>query len=200
MDIPTLHEYGILVGKRKVDIFLTGNDFWDTDEEPGVDYRMANTFIKNLLIAKSRKLPVALHLKTCGGDWTEGIAIYDAIKAYPYEVVGINYTHARSMSSVIFLACDHRIMHEHATFMFHEGTISDYGTVKQYRTGYEENLKSTEQMMLIYIQHLANYNYLGGNKKKIRRWLVKQMDKKEDVYFNAAEALEIGFTDEVIHG
>ena len=73
-----LHEYGINVDRRE--IFLHG--YVDlTDEEPGVDYRMAQQFIKNIrCLELDSSKPILVHSITCGGEWTYGMAIFDAIR------------------------------------------------------------------------------------------------------------------------
>ena len=167
--------------------------------EPGVEHIMASRFIKNLnLLSNQNDEEITIHMKTCGGDWTEGIAIHDAIKACKNPVTIICYTHARSMSSLIFLAADYRKMHKHATYMFHGGTIFTGGTQRQFQTQYEENKKSMEQMLDIYVDHLKERSMKSKSKKAIREWVQEQMKEKEDVFFSAEEALKLGFTDEII--
>ena len=74
------------------------------------------------------------------------MAIYQAIEACPNYVTILNYTHARSMSSLIFLAADWRAMLPYSTYMFHEGTWGFEGTVRQARTEFVELQKAHEQM------------------------------------------------------
>ena len=142
--------------------------------------------------------PILIHLKTCGGDWQEGMAIYQAIKACPNEVIMLNYTHARSMSSLIFLAADKRVFLPYSTFMFHDGTMGYEGTVKQYLTEAEELKKSRDQMLDIYIDAMQEKGrFAGESRSKIKKWLKGQMDRKEEVYLSAQEAVELGLGDAV---
>jgi ATP-dependent Clp protease protease subunit len=171
----------------------------DESGEPGVEHLMAGRFIKNLnLLSNQNDDPITVHMKTCGGDWTEGMAIYDAIKNCKNHVTIISYSHARSMSSLIFLAADHRIMTPHSTYMFHGGEIWTGGTQTQFKTAYEENEKSMKQMLDIYVNHLKERGMKSSTKADIRKWIKDQMKEKEDVYFDAKEALKLGFTDEIL--
>jgi ATP-dependent protease ClpP protease subunit len=171
----------------------------DDSGEPGVEHIMASRFIKNLnLLSNQNDDPITIHMKTCGGDWSEGIAIYDAIRTCKNHITIVSYTHARSMSSLIFLAADHRIMHQHSTYMFHGGMIWTGGTQKQFETMYEENKKSMDQMINIYVDHLKKYSMKSKSKKAIREWIIEQMKEKEDVFFSAEESLKLGFTDEIV--
>jgi ATP-dependent protease ClpP protease subunit len=183
-------------------IYLVGTEEYishEKDGEPGVEFSMANRFIKNLnLIANRSVAPILIHMKTCGGYWEEGMAIYDAIMACPNKVTILNYTHARSMSSIIFQAADKRVMMPHSTFMFHEGTMEYSGTAKNFRTAHEQELKFLEAMLDIYVDSMkAKGKMRKQPRPAIRAWLIEQMDKKEDVFLSAQEAVEYGFADEV---
>ncbi len=169
--------------------------------EPGVEFRMANRFIRGLdvLTGMDSVTPITVSMKTCGGMWEEGMAIYDALMAAPNPITIVNYTWARSMSSIIFQAANKRIMMPHSTFMFHEGTNLVHGTVKQVKTDMAfSEVIGTPKMLDIYVDALKR----GGKAQKwsrdrIRNWLVSEMDHKEEVNFTAVEAVEWGFADEI---
>ena len=184
-----------------VNDYVSGIGVEDT-EQSGVEFIQANRFIKNLnTLAKLSDKPITIHQSTCGGDWFFGIQIYQAIKACKNEVHIINYTEARSMSSLIFLAADKRIMMPYSTFMFHTGTTHTGGTLTQLRTEFEQNEKAMDQMMSIYVNHLhGNPHWKGKTKLQIKNWLIKQMKEKEEVYFSAEEAVKLGFADEIMEG
>jgi ATP-dependent protease ClpP protease subunit len=203
----TMQEYDLdyenneiyLIGAREYSAG-TGSD---GDEEPGVEHIMAGRFIKNLqtLIKKKGDDPILIHMKTCGGHWAEGMAIYDAIRLCPKHVTILSYTHARSMSSLIFLAAHRRIMMPHSTFMFHEGTMFGGGTVKQYLTEAVEVKKAGDQMLGVYIDNLKQQgSKKSWSRKRLKEWLIKEMAYKEEVYFDSKEAVKIGFADEVFDG
>ncbi len=198
--VAQLHDYNIDIPSNH--IYLFGEETYsDLAEgaEPGVEYIMSNRFIRNLnILMRKSDAPILVHMKTCGGDWKEGMAIYDAIKACPNPIIILNYTHARSMSSLIFQAADKRVMMPHSTFMFHDGTIAMDGTVKQFYTEYEQTKAAEEQMLEIYINSMKSDGKFKDEKpEKIRKWLRDQMDKKEDVFLNAQQAIEYGFADEI---
>jgi ATP-dependent protease ClpP protease subunit len=195
-----IHEYNVDPFKR--DIYLVGEEDYPRHfegGEPGVEYMMANRFIKNIrILASVSNDPILIHMKTCGGDWAEGMAIYDAIKACPCYVVILSYTHARSMSSLIFQAADHRVMMPYSTFMFHDGTMATDGTVKQYFTEAEELKRSRDQMMEIYLDRAVDSEYFEGRSRaQVKRWMRDKMDRKEEVYLDAETAVSMNFADEV---
>lgn len=183
-------------------IYLFGREEYHTEggDEPGVEYMMANRFIRNLNLCMrvNPDTPVVIHMKTCGGVWEEGMAIYDAIKSCPFPVTILSYTHARSMSSLIFQAANKRVMMPHSTFLFHDGTLGIDGTLKQVESAVDFGKISTEQMMKIYIDNMKlKGKYAKRSRKFLYNWLRDQMDKKEDVYLTAPQAVELGFADQI---
>ncbi len=186
-------------------IYLFGVDRgYDIDgiEEPGVDYVMANRFIKNiqLCMRTNPKKDILIHLKSRGGSWEEGMAIYDAITACPIGVTILNYTHARSMSSIIFQAANKRVMMPNSIFMFHNGTFGIEGTQKAVESTIKFYSKvSTNTMLEIYAYRMKEpgHKYSDKTITWIKKWLKEQMDKKEDVYLTAIEAVELGLADEI---
>lgn len=204
--IAYVHEYSIDLPENQ--IFLTGEDSIPDDDknhlgEPGVEYRMANRFIKNLALAMKAnpEKTLLIHMKTAGGSWTEGMAIYDAIKAYPYPVVILSYTHARSMSSLILQAPDKRVLMPNSYFMFHDGTDGFEGTSKSFRSYAEFGKRNTKTMLGIYADSMFAKGLMKGVPPvKIHAWLRRRMDKTEEVYLTAQQAVDYGFADEIFDG
>lgn len=188
-------------------IYLVGREEPSIDEmemgEPGVEFRMANRFIKNIdiLTNLNPQKPVLISMKSCGGDVHEGMAIYDAIMAAPNPVTIVSYTHARSMTSIILQAANKRILMPNSYFMYHEGDSSFDGTTKQFRTYAEFSKKMLDGSMCnIYaerMKHTPGSKVATWKEERIIKYLREEMDKKEDVYLTANEAVQYGFADEV---
>lgn len=198
-DVLRIQETGLDVKANQIYLFGHPQAAGEDGYEPGVEFLMAHRFIANLniLMRKSTK-PILIHLNSCGGHESHGYAIYWAIKACPNHVTILNYASARSMSSLIFLAADKRVMFPYSTFMFHTGTFEMSGTTKQAITEIEEVKKGVDRMLDIYVDALrAKGSKKEWTRAKIKKWLTEQMDKKEDVYFSAEESVEIGFADEI---
>lgn len=204
-DLPfQIHNYDIDSKSNHIYLFGVDRGYEVTGAEggiePGVDYVMANRFIKNMNICMRRKgrKPILIHMKTNGGCWEEGMAIYDSIRSCPLAVTILNYTHARSMSSIIFQAANKRIMMPHSHFMFHQGTLGLEGTYKQVASSFNFTKKTDDEMLNIYIRRMKEKGEFTNKPiKYIKSWLKSQMDKKEDVYLTAEEAVKYGLADEV---
>lgn len=199
-----VHEYDLNLFSNH--IFLMGvdrgYDVTEDSSEPGVDFAMANRFIRNMNVCMrvNPDKPIVIHMKTCGGIWEEGMAMYDMIKSCPVPVTILNYTHARSMSSIIFQAANKRVMMPHSHFMFHNGTYSIEGTTKMVESNIEFSKKATTAMVEIYADSMSRSGSLSGrNKAHIRKWIKSQMDKKEDVFLTAEETVSHGFADEIFN-
>lgn len=201
-----IQEYDI--DKKSNHIYLMGVDRGYEIEgaegtaEPGIEYVIAKRFIKNFgIIMRSSRKPIVIHMKTCGGDWIEGMAIYDTIKTCPWPVTIINYTHARSMSSLIFQAANKRIMMPNSYFLIHDGTSAVNGTNKQVRSAVNFEKKVADKTMMdIYVKAMkesSHGKFANKTVKYIKTWLRNRMDKEEDVYFTAKEAVELGFADAI---
>jgi len=196
-----IHEYG--VDLKSNHIYLMGvEDYGPTLEgfEPGIEYIIANKFIKNfnLCMRVNPEVSIVIHMKTNGGFWEEGMAIYDTIRSCPWPVTILNYTHARSMSSIIFQAANKRMMMPNSSFMFHDGTFEIGGTVKQVKSAVKFSEVADKTMLDIYAKVMDEHGeFKGQGTDKIKKWLRTQMDKKEDVYLTAEEAVNYGLADEV---
>jgi len=203
-DIVThINDYSIDIEHRELFLFPREEySYGGGDEalpEPGVDFSLANQFIRNIrILSNISDQPILIHLKSCGGEWHEGLAMYQAIKACRCHVTILNYASARSMSSIIFSAADHRAMMPFSTFMIHTGTGVLIGTGTQIHTEYEESKKADKIMLDIYVDMLKESELMKGwTNKRIKTWLVKKMKDKEEVYFTAEEAVEHNFADTI---
>lgn len=173
-----------------------------SQDEPGIEYNMATRVIKNLHIL--RKLnpnePITIHLHSCGGDVDEGLAIYDALKAMPYKITMISYTHARSMSSYILQAADLRLLMPSSYFMFHRGTIALAGPQQEVESNIEFSKIQDKLLMDIYVDSLKR---TGKFRTKSRQWIEKMindhMNQKSDVFLTAPQAVEWGFADGLVN-
>jgi len=203
-----LQEFHIDVPHRE--LWLVGeNDARDESdclEEPGVEYLMASRIIKNLrLMAHISDEPVLIHMKTCGGDVAEGLAIYDAIKLSPLRVTILSYTHARSMSSIILQAADKRVLMPHSYFMFHRGDAQFSGESRAVESSVEFYKRWDKVMLDIYIAAIQKSKseepfHRSYKSKDLRTKLERHMGQRVDVFLSAEETVNWGLADEIFDG
>ena len=198
-----LHNYGANVDTREV--FLHNYYASDDAENPGVEYRMSNTFLKNIraLEIKSDK-PITIHMHSVGGEWSDGMAIYDAIVMSKCFVTIIAYGQAESMSSIIFQAADKRLMTPNTYFMSHYGSTAAGGEYLSVQNWVKYEKIICDIMLDIYACSCISGKFFKekyGPKpdvEKVKTYLSRKL-KSGDWYLSAEEAVYYGFADEVMH-
>lgn len=197
------HEYGANISARE--IFLHNHYHTEDNENPGVEYRMSNTFIKNLrgLDMKSDQA-ITIHMQSIGGEWSDGMAIFDAIQLSRSYVTMIIYGQASSMSSIILQAADYRYMTPNSHFMCHYGS-SDINTdylSAQNVADYER--KTALTMFELYAKRCVDGLFFKDkfgkkpSEKQVKNYLIRKL-KSGDWYMNAEEAVYYGFADAILH-
>lgn len=196
--ISQIHDYNLDLESRT--IFLHGAEPLEEEgEEPGVDYRMANRFIKNLkTLSGESDEQINIMMCTIGGDWFYGMAIHDAIKACPCRVEICVFSWARSMSSIILQAADRRIMMPNAAFMIHNGTTGYSGNYDAVKSGFEYEVTTAETMINIYADRCKHGDFFKEYELEgVKAYLKDKIKEKVDWWLTAEEAIDYGFADEV---
>jgi ATP-dependent Clp protease protease subunit len=200
--VESLHDYNILVDTRE--IFLNGE--FD-DEDPGVDYRMAVRFTKNLRFLETQNdKHIIIHQHSIGGEEPSGMMIYDAIVNCQCPILFICHGEATSMGSIIPQACvahgnAHRICMPNCYFLLHEGcTGLDTHCSRRERDAHVEKEKLLEKKMLdIYVQSMKEGNFFNGyTDKRIRSFIKRKFEQKGDWIIDARQAIDLGLVDAVL--
>jgi len=197
-----IHNYSIDTANRR--IYLHGYVGSVSDDyNPGVEYRMAANFLKNIRTLDSiSQEPIVIHLHSIGGNWGDGMAIYDSILTCRSHVTILVYGQAESMSSIVLQAADKRIMMPNSYFMIHYGSIELSGNYLDAVNALEMEKRSTSAMLEIYWNSMINSKFY---KEKLRpqtqnkafSFLTKKL-KDGDWYLSPDEAVYYGFADGVV--
>jgi ATP-dependent protease ClpP protease subunit len=195
--LDSFHLHGASLLTRE--IFLHNHHSYD--ENPGVEYKMSTMFIKNLrALDQDSSKDITIHMQSIGGDWNDGIAIYDAIKMCRSRITIISYGQAESMSSIILQAAHKRLLTRNSYVMVHYGSSgysSQYLNVQNWHN-YEKYL--CDIMMDIYAckcvsaEFFKNKNY---DTSKVKKYLYRKL-KNGDWYMNPKQAIYHGFADGII--
>lgn len=197
--IHDVHNFGIHADSRE--IFLSSH-VSDEAEEPGVDWRMSTKFNKNIRLLTSgprADLPILIHMHTIGGNWEDGLAIYDIIKSCTNTHITIlAYAHARSMSSIIFQAADTRIFMPNAIWLMHMGDMGFDGQAQSFEAEAAWAKKDHDRMLDIYVESAIDSEvYFGKSKKQVKNLIDKGLRLKQEWYMTAREAISYGYGDAV---
>jgi len=109
-DIELFHLYNIFPAKRLVE--LTGE----------IDENTTAITCRNLIALDYSDAAITILLNTPGGDWYNGMAIYDTIKNCKSHITIVGIGHVMSMGTVIMQAADERIISPNCRLMIHYGT------------------------------------------------------------------------------
>lgn len=174
----------------------------DSTETPGVDYRMSQTFVKNInTLEKISKDPITMYLQTVGGCWYAGMGIYDAIKLSPCKSTMVGYSLVCSMGTVIMQAADKRLLMPNCMFMCHYGSTNNSGdflSAQNYSTVDNNNM---QLMIDIYADRCHKTGKFFKDKEyslsRVKSYIKRKM-KDGDWYMTADEAVQYGFADAVL--
>lgn len=196
-----VHSFGCNLATRE--IFLH-NHYGSDDENPGVEYKMANTFIKNLRALDSKSPDqVVIHMHSVGGEWSDGMAIYDAIRMSRCYVTMVAYGQVESMSSIIFQAADTRYITPHTYFMSHFGSSAAAGEYQNVQNWMKYEKMICDIMLEIYAKKCQKAPYFeekyqgGQTVGKVKNFLNTKL-KSGDWYIDAEDAVHYGFADDII--
>ena len=193
-----IHNYNIDVVNRE--IYL--HSYFADDDEPGVDYRSAITFEKNLRYLNLLSLdPILIHMHMPGGDWQDCLGIYDNIKNSKSPICIVAYSKVESSSTVLLQAADLRILSQHTNFLIHYGSISVDNEHKAALSMIQWSEKESEKMIDIFTDRCINSKiYKEKNWKRMiaKKHIVNQLATKRDWILTAEEAVDYGFADGVL--
>lgn len=194
-----IHGRSIHIDSRE--IFVVSHPDAENDEA-GVDYRMAEVFLKNLRYLEAYSDdPIIVHFLTDGGDWYYGMAIYDAISLSPCHILSISHAKAMSMSSIMMQGADTRLIMPNCDFMLHGGNVEVSGTGKQFLTYAEWYTKIQERALDIYVSKCNSGSYFRDKEmddKQIRNFIKNKMDLKEEWYLTPTDTVYYGFADGIV--
>lgn len=134
-------------------------------------------------IPRENRKPIKIYIDSLGGMLTDSMTIIDAIKMSKTPVIGICTGCAYSGGFFIFISCDQRIAYPHSSYLFHEGATSTGGTSGQFQNYAAFYKKQLDQLKDIV---LDNTDITEDEYRDI---------KKDDIWYDAKEALEKGITD-----
>jgi ATP-dependent Clp endopeptidase proteolytic subunit ClpP len=158
----------------------------DGEDGSGVGPKMAEKVIKAFTIFNTtpdKNVRVILNSK--GGDWYDGMAIYDVIKSSPCEVTIEVVGAAMSMGSIILQAADVRVLHPNSTIMIHDGSDFFDGHARNMERWGDWSKVIRKQMYAIYAEKTG---------KDSKHW-----EKRcgHDYILTAEEAVEEGLADKI---
>jgi ATP-dependent protease ClpP protease subunit len=128
---------------------------------------------------------INLRINSPGGDVTEGIAIYNALRNHGATIVTHIDALAASIASIIALAGDPVHMAENAFLMIHDAFAITIGNAELHR----KNAGVLDRMNATLIKTYRAKT--GASEERVMQWMAAE------TWFTADEAKDAGFVDEV---
>lgn len=173
-----------------------------SDEEGGIEYRMATQFVKNLhLLDQNNHDNIVVHLQSPGGDWIHGMAMFDAIEAANSCVNILAYGEVSSMSSILLQAAHKRVMMPSCEFMIHRGFLSLEGVATTVQTNAAWNKKTDMTMLRLYAGRAVGGPFFRNKEmgeNDVIRFIDQKIRKLGDWNLSAEEAVYYGLADGVL--
>jgi ATP-dependent Clp protease protease subunit len=146
--------------------------------------------------------PIIVHMHSIGGNWNDGMAIYDSISLCKSYVTIVVYGQAESMSSIILQAADNRVMTPNSYFMCHFGSSGYSGNYLDVQKGAAFEKKMTDAMLNIYTEQCMRGKYFKEHYnepefEKVKNYLKRKL-KDGDWFMEANEAVYYGLADCVL--
>jgi len=198
-DLSTIHQYNIDISNRE--IYL--HSYIVDGEEPGIDYRCATIFEKNLRhLSLLSNDPILIHMHSPGGEWQDCLGMYDAIATCTCNVAILAYAKAESCSSFLLQAADVRVLMPNTNFLIHYGFFSlDGEHSKAAASSIKWNEEECDKMIDIFTDRCMESEI--AQEKNWKRMMAKkhitsQLANKCDWILKASEAVNYGFADGVL--
>lgn len=161
---------------------------WYLTGDEGMSFTDVQSFI-SWIDPNDNHIDIELH--SCGGDTSEGYAIYDAIRATGKEISSTAVGRCASMATIIHLAApvERRKAYPHAKFLIHSPYLPQYDgeidleTIESIKSGLEVE---RERMLALYVERTGVERSL----------LEEQMNKGS--WFGGEAAKQLGFISEVL--
>lgn len=163
--------------------------YWLTGED-SISFSDIQYFI-DWMPSDDNRIDVEIH--SCGGDCTEGYAIYDALRASGKEISCKVVGTCASMATVILLAApaERRTAYEHASLCIHnpyaDGALLKGKVTPERLESIAADLRAEKEKMLsLYVERTG----------QAREVLEAQMES--DSWFTPEKAIELGFISSVV--
>lgn len=195
--VSEIHEHCINIEGREV--FLHSY-LGSVDEEPGIDYRSAAVFIKNIMLLDSiNDKPITIHMFSIGGNWGAGMAMYDCIINCKSYITIVVHGQASSMSGILLQSADQRIMMPHSHFMAHFGSGGFDGHYLNFQSAAKFDKDLCKTMIDIYSERMIKSEFYkekhpGGDVVKASN-IIRRKLKDGDWHLTPEDAVYYGFAD-----
>ncbi|MCM1026518.1 MAG: Clp protease ClpP [Roseburia sp.] len=113
-----------------------------------------SSYTLSKLIQNSGAKTITVSINSYGGEVSEGLAIYNALRSHPAHVVTVCDGFACSAASVVFMAGDERIMNEASLLMIHNAWTYASGSAEELRKQADDLDVISQTAAKTYLTHI----------------------------------------------
>lgn len=175
--------YSLLTEEKKAELTIYG----DITSWPWLESDVSSYLLSKQL-SELDVDEIDVHINSYGGEVSEGLAIFNALKNHKAKVNTYCDGFACSIASVIFMAGDKRIMSNASMLMIHNAWTRTAGNASELRKSADDLDKITQ----------ASVNAYMSAVKISEEDLKEKMDA--ETWITPSEALEWGFASDVYDG
>lgn len=190
--VDCVHEHNVNFDTRELYLHSDASD---------INHKTAMQFIKNLRILDVQNHnTILVHMYVAGGDWCDGMAVFDAVRQAKSAITFLAYASVSSMSTIVLQAADLRVLMPNCEFMVHHGNLSIEANYLESTAMVDINKKNAKKMLQILAQRCSSGQFFqekGYSYSRITSYLDNKMRYKGDWYLSAEEAVYYGFADGV---
>jgi ATP-dependent protease ClpP protease subunit len=145
---------------------------------------------------QAKNKDIELLISSPGGSVFDGLTISSLIQRHQGQTTATGAGLVASIASVILLSADKVRLNKDAFLMIHNAWSYDAGNAEELRKTADILDKISLQIAEIYTNQIEkNGKLIDGDREKTLKAVKKMM--KAETWLNAAEALELGFIDEI---
>jgi ATP-dependent Clp protease protease subunit len=174
----------------------------DKKEDSSINHSVSYTFCKDLHeLERKSSQEIIIHANTIGGDWDDGIAMFDAIKFSPCPITFIGYGCLCSMGTILIQAAKKRYLMPNCSFMVHLGSTSVDGQFQTVASTIDYYKRQMLFMLDLYSEKCQKGKYFKEkqfDKERTKNYIYRKLKEKSDWYMTAPEAVDYGFADKVL--
>lgn len=190
-----IHEFGLDVKNRVIYLHHCGG-------EDSINWQTSSRFVKNLdILVSANKKPITIKLLgSDGGDLSDGLIMYSAIKKCPCQITLYGYGYICSAATILMQAADRRLLSTESEFMIHHGSIYIEQSSIAARSTIQSNVRNNKLMLAIYSDRCMGGKFFkerGYSLSRVKKYLDNKIKNEGDVWLTAHEAVEFGFADDV---
>ena len=170
-------------------------------EDNGIDFKVAAKFMKDLHEAENVGENTIIHFQSIGGEWADGMSIYDAITHSPSSITIVGHGCLCSMGTVILQAAQRRFLMPHCDLMVHFGDLTLSGTQLAMESTNRYYVKVKDAMIDIYARRCIKGKFFkekGYSLSKVKTYIKRKLESSVDWYMSPEEAVDLGFADKII--